>query len=145
MTNRGGVEGDGVGWEALFILSGGCEASQLLLAHHSETRRVLSSLPSAYLLEAAHSGVVRNLCGHIWTTWSFPLSWCPQRPLTARQPWSKTFCFCFCFLPICACGNPPGIYMECALPSSQGVVPGRWFPAGFFRTGTTPLAYLCFF
>lgn len=59
------MEGDGVGslfilsggWEALFILSGGCEASQLLLAHHPETRRVLSSLPSAYLLEATHTVV----------------------------------------------------------------------------------------
>lgn len=34
VKHRAGVEQDGVGWEALFMLSGGCEASQLLLAHH---------------------------------------------------------------------------------------------------------------
>lgn len=55
--HRAGVEDDGVGWEALFMLSGGCEASQLLVAHHAVTRRVFSSLPSAYFLEAMHTVV----------------------------------------------------------------------------------------
>lgn len=43
------------GKEALFMLFGGCEASQLLLAHHPETRPVLSSLPSAHFPEATHT------------------------------------------------------------------------------------------
>lgn len=63
----------------------------------TKTRHALSSFLSASILKAGHTVcVVRDLYVHIWTTWSSPLLWYPQRPLTALHACSKTSCFLVC-------------------------------------------------